>query len=84
MQQPSLPPGTLIVGRSSSSCNNCGQGVCHWEIVLKHDECCGYGEQPPGCGIQFTHVFSSYFGNAQQVVREGRPDLEFISIEGSA
>lgn len=74
-----LPDGTLLVGSTSSSCNNCSRNVLPDSEV--HDIVAGYGGGEPGCGIRFTHVTNEYVGQAE-VVREMRPDLELIKDLG--
>lgn len=76
---PNLPDATIIIGRSTSACNNCGRAVLASE--KKHDVVSGYVEpESPGCGIEFTHVTTDYIGSTvTRVVKELRPDLEFIS-----
>lgn len=75
----SLPDATIIIGMSSSRCNNCGENASPSED--SHDRVIGYGGGGPGCGITYTHVTSSYYGQ-DDVVAKMRPDLELIPVDG--
>lgn len=73
-----LPSATLVIGRSSSQCNNCGNGAD--PHAKSHDELMGYGIRGPGCGITWTHVATMYVG-MDDVVAKLRPDLILIPID---
>lgn len=77
---PWLPAETLLIGRPSSKCNACGLNAMPSEET--HIELGGYyPKHRKGCGTIWTHVTSEYVGDyAAQVVREMRPDLEFVPI----
>lgn len=80
MRYSSLPEATLLVGSYSSYCNNCGLSANPSEKT--HSILLGYGPTngDPGCGIEWTHVFSEYAGTeAEEATKEMRPDLEFVS-----
>jgi hypothetical protein len=82
MRYEDLPAGTILVGSSSSRCNNCGAETLV-SGVEKHIDVSGYkATKNAGCGIKFTHIFSTYTGEAAaRACKEMRPDLEFIPID---
>lgn len=58
-----VPLATLLVGTNSTKCNNCGKGVL--PDAKTHETVVGYGVEPgntDGCGVEFTHIISTYFG----------------------
>lgn len=66
----------LIVGGWQSTCGNCGQGANPQD--KRHYKCYGYGKQPKGCGVKWTHITSSYVGlNMRERTLRMRPDLEW-------
>lgn len=77
MRYKDLPPGTILVGRSFSNCNNCGEGTL--TQGERHDRAIGYGYNEEGCGVEWTHIYSTYMGQlAEDATVSLRPDLVFI------
>jgi hypothetical protein len=79
MKFPTLPDATLMIGGWSSTCNNCGKS-CNPRSTT-HDVILGYDMSQngnPGCGIEWTHVFSEY-GHGETVQRM-RPDLTLVTL----
>jgi hypothetical protein len=72
--------GLLIVGSWSSTCGGCGKPCDPYEKF--HDtELPGYSrrEASKGCGMEYTHVMSSYVGGgSEEAVKRMRPDLKFV------
>lgn len=76
-----LPESTLIIGRFSSECNNCGRQVLPDSET--HEEISGWGGPAPGCGVRFTHVTTEYVGTGiDEASMAMRPDLTWIPITG--
>lgn len=80
LRDPACPPGTLLVGTYSSACNNCWRGASTESKT--HERAISYGYDEPGCGIEFTHIKSTYVGEQMaKATRDLRPDLEFIETK---
>lgn len=78
-----VPHNTLLVGSSSTECNNCGKGANPHDKT--HDLQYFYGPESgklPGCGIEWKFITPTYMGEvANRAVREMRPDLQFIGLD---
>lgn len=82
MKRLELPPGTIVVGGSSSKCAGCGRETLV-DGVTHHRDVSGYQPQPGGgCGVEFTHIHPSYLGT-DRLVADMRPDLTLIPAGGS-
>ncbi len=67
---------TLFINTWSSTCGNCGEGADPEERT--HITCLGYGEQPPGCGVEWKYVSTNYSGlNMENRLKRMRPDLKY-------
>lgn len=71
---------TLLVGRNQSKCGRCGLGADPRETT--HDTVLAYSseEQPPGCGVEWTHIAATYVngdGSEEGEVKDMRPDLDY-------
>lgn len=71
---------TLFIDTWSSTCGNCGQGAKMEDKT--HAKCYGYGEQPPGCNIEWKYVSSNY---TEGVIAPDRlkslvPHLQYVSL----
>ena len=66
---------TLVVGSWSSKCSHCGGNADPVEQL--HDMVNMEGE---GCGARFVAITSEYSGEAEEVVKQMRPDLPFEAI----
>lgn len=77
-QYENIPAETLIVSNWYSKCNNCGTQTLPYSET--HEEVSGYGPRRPGCGIKWEYVVSEYGPRSEQIVRDMRPDLEYIDL----
>ncbi len=73
---------TLLVGRSNTDCRACNRGASPDQIT--HDTIYEYSPDTgkPGCGVKFTHIYSTYVywtvdgvDAGEQWCRTKRPDL---------
>lgn len=72
-------PPTLLVGTFSTQCSECGRGAS-WHDET-HERCLGYGDQPPGCGVRWTHITSTYLSaGIDEHLASERPDLILIPV----
>lgn len=72
---------TLFVGRSSSSCGNCGRPAFPHDET--HAKIAGWGPEQTGCEIKWEYVTSTYVGEGlEDSVRKMRPDLKFYDFMG--
>ena len=79
MSRDGLPPGTVIVASSHSSCNACGRS-CNPDELSHTTRPSGKGGGK-GCGIAFTHITTpSSVEHSRHRTRLMRPDLIFVEF----